>query len=1231
MAHAAVSQPAGAPLGPLPPELSARILLSLPLLDRIRAEGTCRAWLALLRAPEQQAQLDTRAVLRACRAEGLRSESGYTEVVAKLARRAGASLRSLTVSGDAHAHEVLVALLLDQPPLTRLRALDVSAAACDHLLATLTLSPQDLRLERCQVHAGNLATLEDDALAALLARPLLAGGSLQLQRSVFHWGEDDEDDGVQEDPRALRMLRFGRVLSRCAWPAVRVCLERGSTLQDEAFPAGGAGLATLLEVFFAGLVEDAPAQPAAPRARCCLDVRGTALDVRDTARVAQAAPPHARLRFGTIVCQALADVAALPSALRPGRVVAATLLLSAPASLSAHAQEQVLRALRTCAEAAADEGADERGSDASDFRLAFAYDHQLAVDCMAPLCAWLRGDMLTALRMSLATADDVAAVLASLGPRLRSLRLSGKGVTGAGVQAVVHALQAGPLAALTELRMPEYILRIDDARALGHALRRRAAPLSLAFHTPARGDAVLALRELMRTAHARSGVPLWAAGQIALTLHRLQQRNDKPALRDALEACADAVPQLLAMLQTQHDAAVAGGDEAEEPAAMNDDGDGDDDDADVELTDVPFEIGHVALFLMMLLDDAAPVATARALLGAAPMLLFAKFVCRMRAGDESATLPARWFTLLLLRGLLRWTRDGYGDDVKPHVLCVIAAACHRTATTDENADRYRTAADDERLAAKMALLLTWSMSIDAECTAPRCESAALVLSTFGPRLLLRAIAGIAFSIRDEEQEDDEEDVPPLSSLGLFLSWSMSDVALLLAAAARFPALVDAFHRAPEEFGAAMDVLLGAGWARREGPVCAGIAYGALHDMLRGAPESALRSLAWESLLAFATAIQVGAQMPLAPPNEAPARQRLLARLQPDVHLLDGETWPASAAHATAAARAHASAASVLRILQCLPDHALRRAAHLHQMAAARAGAESADHAERAAWCTMQLHRGLLHWARHGRDIGGDDDDNTDDARSQTQAHTLALSQQLLAACTRAGQQWPDAPNVSQSALEQCRLDVLNLLLVVGAADGNGHIPADDALSDDSEDDNWATATAWLATHAARVFDLLAHLEARAPSLPPPAVLRDVSRTHHRALLLAAAARIRPLVAGFVRASAAGFADAMTALLSVPWAQQGGLSAAVAAYDALSCILQRARDDAALPDVRWHMMASAAVLARLNAERGFLHAAAVRQTITRAFAAVEAEEDLVDVIYLLQENRADGSPKRRSVS
>jgi hypothetical protein len=103
------------------------------------------------------------------------------------------------------------------------------------------------------------------------------------------------------------------------------------------------------------------------------------------------------------------------------------------------------------------------------------------------------------------------------------------------------------------------------------------------------------------------------------------------------------------------------------------------------------------------------------------------------------------------------------------------------------------------------------------------------------------------------------------------------------------------------------------------------------------------------------------------------------------------------------------------------------------------------------------------------------------------------------------------------------------------------------------------------------------------------------------------------------------------LLSVPWAQQGGLSAAAAAYDALSCILQRARDGAALPCVRWRMIGSAAVLARLNAERGFLHAAAVRQTITRAFAAEEAEEDLVDVIYLLQENRADGSPKRRSMS
>ncbi len=112
---------------------------------------------------------------------------------------------------------------------------------------------------------------------------------------------------------------------------------------------------------------------------------------------------------------------------------------------------------------------------------------------------------------------------------------------------------------------------------VGHALRCRVTPLSVDFfETPDMLEHVLAMRELMRTAHARSGVPLWAAGQIALTLH---QQHDAAALRGALAACADAVPQLLAMLQASGDAA------EEEPSAAANDSDDNDDSDDVDLCD----------------------------------------------------------------------------------------------------------------------------------------------------------------------------------------------------------------------------------------------------------------------------------------------------------------------------------------------------------------------------------------------------------------------------------------------------------------------------------------------------------------------------------------------------------------------------------------------------------------------------------------------------------------------
>lgn len=268
--------PPDARLGPLSTDLTQRILLMLPWVDRVRAEGVCRGWLACLRAAPCAGALDSASVLAQCRAAGLpmrhdTSAAGREPeaiVAAALRLRAG-DARALRVADDVSLRTLLV-----PPPaqgVESLCACDVSAAALncafDALDGVRFQLPARLRLLRvllsdatglpeCEAlrlltrpvaaqltdsavtakavaAAASTEVADADAAVALQAQQEAAADAafasaadaaqlhIRLAPAFLQYLEADDDD-MGDDARVVRCARLGRALARQTWPRVTV-------------------------------------------------------------------------------------------------------------------------------------------------------------------------------------------------------------------------------------------------------------------------------------------------------------------------------------------------------------------------------------------------------------------------------------------------------------------------------------------------------------------------------------------------------------------------------------------------------------------------------------------------------------------------------------------------------------------------------------------------------------------------------------------------------------------------------------------------------------------------------------------------------------------------------------------------------------------------------------------------------------------------------------------------
>ena len=704
----ALLRPPEVPLGPLTDCLARRVILSLPWLERVRAERVCRGWKACLRTAPA-AVIDTATALAECRAAGLRfsrNKDGEPEtrkaevVVAEALRlRAAAAAHSFRI-GDDHS---LLTLLVPAPAqgIKLLSASDVSAAALNAAFDALAGAdgsrplPPRLRLQR--VLLSNATGLADcDAVrlfnrrvavaaaerataakaAAAVVNMAVAGdlsaeaaaqameleaaadaafaeaadaGQLHVRLSpeFLAYVEDAGDDAVVDDARVVRCARLGRPLARQHWPRVTVELYRlDESLTEEG---GSAALATLLEVCFSSMQDELDVLHLAPTAldrRCTFDLRnsGAFLNIRDACRVVRAAPQHLRVLFGDVTLDRTEDVAALPGVLVPNREHGATVCISFEGPFEPAVMSRLTSALSAA-------GCAESGLDLSSLTLDLESD--------AHIFSSLRN--LTTLRgLSVSLDDDsIAELLAVLPPSLRRLSIAGSVVTEKS-HLLAAALLRGRLPVLECLNLKTLPNNdAEAARILADFARRRqqaGSPFILFCRItqdePCSWDV---LTSLMKYARPASGVLAHAAlKMLRLTcpvpLDQLDElvANIFAALREDSEVC---MPDQF-MFQVYHL-------DCEERAGVS-----------------------VLARLLLHLHDRAPAQMAALLSLPEHVLLIATRVRRARS--QLALTDDFLFTPLLHRMLLI-VASGTGD-LPLSVLSAVADSCIRDEPEDPDAE-----------------------------------------------------------------------------------------------------------------------------------------------------------------------------------------------------------------------------------------------------------------------------------------------------------------------------------------------------------------------------------------------------------------------------------------------------------------------------------------------------------------------------------------------------------------
>jgi hypothetical protein len=1020
----------------------------------------------------------------------------------------------------------------------------------------------------CQLVAALLAADAHDSDAAplrrLLTRRVACGGlRLCLDACVFQWADDEEEDeDLADDPRAVRMLRLGQLLRLAAWPSVRVSLTPSAIdlLGDDAATA-----TTLFEVCLRGLAgdDDAPA----PQCCCCVDLRELhQLSLREVTRIAQAAPPHARLLLGCVRCTE-DTVAQLPRALRAGVVAAATLRFDA--AMPPAAMARALATLGACANAQPQ--LDEAAEAGDGFALWIDKSERgcLPHESMPVLRTWLADNsaLLTMLSLPLGDAAHFAALVPLLGPQLRMLEIDGAGGSGAGLAAFAHALETEQLPALRVLQLGA---PLNDALldALAPTLAHRTAPFYLSVApaaTPA--EDVRLLSRLLRTAHVRSGVPLAAASKLFAVIDRICSPRMAPATAASTAACtaavqphaASVVPPLFAII------ALHCGEGAEEQAAD------DEEDEEVDASDRVSKPAELLLRLMQL----APAAVRPLLCTAAHVALLARCVRRAHChGTPSASLV---LTSLLHRCLLEWTRIGATPDA--HVLASIVAACRREVP-DASYGAVRavesrgTVLAVESRNAILTMLLACSRTVsDAAARAePALDAAAGWLASHAAWLF----EAVADAIGDAQR------CAAGPAAGSALQLSVYDATLQLTAAARVAPLAAAFLDA-HNFGPLMRTLLASRWV----PLSA--AGGTLEDW---APAAAAAYAALSSILARMRPIEVRLLVAGWSAADDDAGKAVHERVDVAALLADSigrmqAVIGDDAAACAAVNAAHVHAAAALRCLQAVVLHS---AEHLMALAAAQ-HSEGVHHA---LLSTEQLRRGLLCWARDGR--GAD-----------ATPHVLCV---IATACRVA---LPKEDDTSAHAAN-ARTRICCAMLACGLAG---------ATANDEPDMLWMRA--WLASHAEFVFASIGAMlaAAQAPfrrNRSTPLVADGGNGACDAAMHLSAALRVAPLVAAFF--TARRFAPIMTGLLRGCWTPMNGGHApervavtAAAAFGALSALLMRAPSAARLK-LSNHWTALAAAPSEFSLAAHLVQDQQRLRLLSHGAARASANADLHDVMCAL---------------
>jgi hypothetical protein len=321
-------------LGPLPCELTTAILARLSPVERVLAEGTCKGWLAALRAPSLWARLDGVTLMDDLESYGYDGDFG-----ADMFKHASTSVRAMHDPTGALYYDAILSLAEHCVLLEELHlSFDTDDGELRHVADAVKLIAARLPHLR-DVNLGTINVCmysRPEDMREMLESPLPHCAAKLALCDIFNPEADDPDFG------ATRLRQLAEALCRCGWK--RVDLEINCDKHAQRVE-----VAAVLRDF----LERLQAAPVVHRV-CIVDPLGA----EEAVWVARALPAQIRIDAWEIECTP-ADVAHLRDVFHPGAVKGGTLTLSGP-PWPARAVVRAFDALRICAEGPPGDDNEER-------------------------------------------------------------------------------------------------------------------------------------------------------------------------------------------------------------------------------------------------------------------------------------------------------------------------------------------------------------------------------------------------------------------------------------------------------------------------------------------------------------------------------------------------------------------------------------------------------------------------------------------------------------------------------------------------------------------------------------------------------------------------------------------------------------------------------------------------------------------------------------------------------